>query len=129
MRVFAHQNTVVSAIAARVMSDLLLVGELGVVRVADVEASVVAVVVFKCVGFFTVNGEIADLELLVGHAERDAADVFDECHDEGCPDDVPADDEKGTDNLETDLTAIASDGTSRVGDTKGSAALFGGPET
>jgi hypothetical protein len=41
---------------------------------------------------------VAGKELLFGHAEGYAADVFDEAHDEGGPDDVPADDEESADD-------------------------------
>ena len=92
------------------------------------EAPVVAVVVFKGVGLFAVDGVVADFAHFVRHAEGHAADVFDEDHDEGGPDDVPADNKEGADDLEADLSPVAGDGTARVGDTEGSAAFLGRPE-
>ena len=93
------------------------------------DAPVVAVVVFKGVGFFAVDGIVADLAHLVRHAEGHAADVFDEEHDEGRPDDVPAHDEEGADDLEADLAAVACDGAAGVRETEGRAAFFRCPET
>ncbi len=91
--------------------------------------SVIAVVILKRVRFFAVNGVIPDFAHFIRHAQGDAADEFDEHHNKGGPDDVPADDEEGADNLEADLAAVACDGAARVGDAEGGAALFGGPET
>ncbi len=93
------------------------------------DAPVVAVVVFKGVGFLAVDGVVANLAHFVRHAQGDAADVLDEAHDEGGPDDVPADDEEGADDLEADLAAVAGDGAAGVGEAEGRAAFFGGPET
>ena len=93
------------------------------------DAPVVAIVVFKGVGFLAVDGVVADLAHLVRHAQGHPAHVFDEAHDEGCPDDVPADDKEGTDDLQADLAAVAGDGAAGVGETKGRAAFFRGPET
>lgn len=90
---------------------------------------VVPVVVFERVGFFAVDGVVANLAHFVTHAEGDAADVFNEEHDEGCGEDVPADDEEGADDLEADLAAVAGDGAAGVGDAEGQAAFFGCPET
>ena len=93
------------------------------------DAPVVPVVVFERVGFLAVDGVVANLAHLVRHAQRHAADVFDEAHDEGGPHDVPADDEEGADDLQADLPAVACDGSAGVGETKGRAAFLGCPET
>lgn len=93
------------------------------------DAPVVAVVVFKGVGFLAVDGVVADFAHFVRHAQGHAADVFDKGHDEGGPGDVPADDEEGADDLEADLAAVACDGAARVGDAEGGAAFLCGPET
>ena len=129
MRILSHQHALIMAIAAGIMRSLFLVRELGLVCVPDIDAPVVAVVVFESVRLLAVDGVVADFKLLVGHAEGDAADVFDEAHDEGGPDNVPADNKESSDDLETDLAAIAGNRTSGVGDTKSSAALLRGPET
>ena len=92
-------------------------------------APIVAVVVFEGVRFLAVDGVVADFAHFVRHAEGDAADVFDEHHDERGPDYVPADDEEGAHDLETDLAAVACDGAAGVGEAKGRAAFFRGPET
>ena len=92
-------------------------------------APIVAVVVFKGVGFLAVDGVVADFAHFVRHAQGHAADVLDEDHDQGRPDDVPADDEEGADDLQADLSAVARDGTARVGQTEGGATLFRCPET
>lgn len=99
------------------------------VLIPDGNFAVVAIIVLKSVGFFAVDGEIADFETGVVHAEGDAADVFDEDHDQACPDYVPADDEAGACDLDADLAAVAGDGATGVGDAEGGAALFGGPES
>ena len=91
--------------------------------------AVIAIVVFKRIRLLAVDGEITDPEVFFGHAQGHAADVLDEAHDEGGPDDVPADDEEGADDLEADLSAIACDGSTWVGDAEGRAAFFGGPES
>ena len=90
---------------------------------------IVPIIVFKGVRFFAVDGVVADFAHLVRHAEGHAADVLDEAHDEGGPDDVPADDEEGADDLEADLAAVAGDGAAGVGDAEGGAAFLGCPET
>ena len=92
-------------------------------------APIVAVVVFKGVRFLAVDGVVADFAHFVRHAQGHAADVFDEDHDEGRPDDVPADDEEGADDLQADLTAVARDGAAGVGQTEGGATFFRCPET
>lgn len=93
------------------------------------EPPVVPVVVFKGVGFLAVDGVVADFAHLVRHAEGDAADVFDEAHDERGPDDVPADDEEGADDLQADLAAVAGDGPAGVRESEGGAAFLGCPES
>ena len=114
----------------RRVAALLAVGALGVVLVAAAAAAEqAAVVVGEGVGLLAVDGVVADLEHLVRHAQRDAADELDEHHDERRPDDVPADDEEGADDLEPDLLAVAGDGAAGVGDAEGGAAFGGGPET
>lgn len=70
-----------------------------------------AVEVGKGVRLFAMHGVVANLARGVGHAERDAQDVLDEDHDERGPDDVPADDEEGADDLEPHLPAVAVNGT------------------
>jgi hypothetical protein len=52
----------------------------------------------KHVCCFTVNHIITYEELLFGHAEGYAEDVFDEAHDEGGPNDVPANYEECADD-------------------------------
>lgn len=91
-------------------------------------AAVIAVVVFKRVRFLAVDGEVANLAHFVRHAQGHAADVLDEDHDEGRPDDVPADGEEGADDLEADLAAVARDGAAGVREAEGRAAFFCGPE-
>jgi hypothetical protein len=54
---------------------------------------------------------------------------LDETHDQRGPDDIPADDEESADDLKPDLLAVASDGTTGVGDTESGAALCCSPET
>ena len=93
------------------------------------DLAVVAVVVFKGIGLLAVDGVVADFAHFVRHAQGHAADVLDEAHDERGPNDVPADDEEGADDLQPDLSAVASDGAAGVGETKGRAAFFGCPET
>lgn len=93
------------------------------------DAPVVAVVILKCIWLLAVDGIVANLAHLVRHAEGHAANVLDETHDEGGPDDVPADDEEGADDLEADLATVAGDGAARVGDAEGEAAFLSGPET
>ena len=109
-------------------NSLLLIRQLPWMLVAR-HAPVVAVIVFEGIGFFAVNGIVADLTHLVGHAEGHAADEFYEHHDQGGPDDVPADDEKCADNLETDLAAVACNGTAGVSDAESLAAFYCCPET
>ena len=75
------------------------------------------------------DGVVAHGAHFVRHPQRDAADVLDEAHDQRGRDDVPADDEEGAEDLETDLAAVAGDGAAGVGETEGGAALFCGPET
>ena len=75
------------------------------------------------------DGEVTDPQVFLGHAQRNTADIFDEAHDEGGPDDVPADDEESTDNLEANLPTVSCDGAAGVGNAKGCAALLGSPET
>ena len=93
------------------------------------DLAVVAVVVFKGVGFLAVDGVVADFAHFVRHAQGHAADVLDEAHDERGPDNVPADDEEGADDLQPDLSAVARDGAAGVGEAEGRAAFFGCPET
>ena len=83
----------------------------------------------KCIRLFSVNSPVTNFHLLDRHPKGNAADVLDEYHDQRGPDDVPADDEEGTDDLEPDLLAVASDGTTGVGDTERRATLCCGPET
>ena len=92
-------------------------------------APIVPIVVFKRVGFLAVDGVVADFAHFVRHAQGNAADVFDEHHDEGGPDDVPTDGEEGADDLQADLATVARDGAARVGETEGGAAFLGCPET
>lgn len=93
------------------------------------DASVIPVIVFERVGFFAVDGVVADFAHFVRHAQGHAADVFDEDHDQGRPDDVPADGEEGADDLKADLAAVAGDGAAGVGETEGRAAFLRCPET
>ena len=82
----------------------------------------------KGIRFLAMDREIADFEFLVAHAQGDAADVLDEEHDEGGPDDVPADDEEGADDLQPDLFAVARDGAAGVCDAESGAAVGGCPK-
>ena len=107
---------------------------IGVPACSDVVPSVArleqaAVVMGKGVGFFAVDGKVADFEHLVRHAQRDPTDILDENHDQGGPHDVPADDEQSADDLEPDLLPVPCNGAARVGDTKGGAALCSCPKT
>ncbi len=90
-------------------------------------ASIITIVVLKGIRFLAMNGIVADFAHFVRHTEGHAADVFDETHDEGGPDDVPGDDEEGADDLEADLAAVACDGTAGVGDAESGAAFCRGP--
>ena len=63
------------------------------------DAPIIPIVVFKGIRFLAVDGVVTDFAHFVRHAQGDAADVFDEDHDEGGPDNVPADDEEGADDL------------------------------
>ena len=92
-------------------------------------AAIIAVVIFKRVGFLAMDGVVADLAHFVRHAQGHAADVFDEDHDEGGPDNVPTDDKEGADDLEADLAAVARDGAAGVGKAEGCAAFLCRPET
>lgn len=65
------------------------------------------VIVGKGVWLLAVDGVITNLEMFLRHAEWDTEDILDEDHDQGGPDDVPADDEESADYLEPDLLAIA----------------------
>ena len=88
-----------------------------------------SIVILKRIRFLSVDGEISLPQILIAHAQGNAADIFDEDHDEGGPNDVPADDEEGADDLKTDLAAITCDSTAGVGQAEGSATFDGGPET
>ena len=88
-----------------------------------------AVVMRERVRFLAVDGPVADFEFLVAHAQRHAADVFDEDHDQGGPHQIPADNEERADDLQPDLLAVAGDGAAGVGEAEGGAAFGGGPET
>ena len=92
-------------------------------------APIIPIVVFKRIRFLPVDRIIADFAHFVRHAQGDAADVFDEDHDEGGPDYVPADGEEGADDLEADLAAVACDGAAGVREAEGGAAFFCGPES
>ena len=105
----------------------LLVRHLPLMLISS-NATIIPIVVFKGIGFFAVHRIIPDLAQLIRHAQGHAADVFDEDHDEGGPEDVPADDEKGADDLETDLTAVARDCSAWIGDAESRTAFFCGPE-
>lgn len=93
------------------------------------DLAIIPIVILKRIRLLAVDGEVANLEHLVRHAQRDAADVLDEDHDERGPDDVPADDEEGAHDLEADLSAVAGYGAAGVGDAEGGAAFGCGPET
>jgi len=81
-----------------------------------------SIVVRKRVGHLMVNGIISNLTRGIAHAQRNTEDVPDKEHDQRCPDDVPADDEKGADDLQPDLLAVAGDGSAGVGQAEGCAA-------
>lgn len=61
---------------------------------------IIPIVVFKRIRLLAVDRIVADPAHLVCHAQGHAADVFYEDHDEGGPDDVPADDEERAPNTE-----------------------------
>ena len=109
-------------------NSLLFVGHLSWMLEAS-NTSVVSIIVFKSIWLLAVDSIVADFTHLVGHSQRHAADVFDENHDQRGPDNVPADDEKSADDLETNLSAIAENSTARVGDTESSTAFGSRPET
>ena len=92
-------------------------------------ASVLPVVVIEGVGFFAMNGVVANCGPLVRHAKGHTADVFNEQHDKGRPDNVPADDEESADDLYTNLSAIACDSAAGNSETEGSAAFLCRPQT
>ena len=102
---------------------------LAVVLMVGASAEEATVVVGEGVGLLAVDGVVADLEHLVGHAQRDAAYKLDEDHDERRPHEVPADDEQRADDLQPNLLAVAGDGAAGVADAEGGAAFGGGPET
>lgn len=89
----------------------------------------VTVVVGKGVGLFLVNCIITDHALLIGHSKRNAHDVFDEEHDEGGPDDVPAYNEESTNNLEPYLLAIPINGTTGRSNSERSGTSLSGKNT
>ena len=86
-------------------------------------------VVVEAVGFLAVDGVVADEELFVGHAQGDAADVFDEAQNQRGPNEIPADDEEGADDLQPDLFAVAVDGAARVGQAEGRAGVGVGEDS
>jgi hypothetical protein len=81
-----------------------------------------SIVVGERVRHLLVNRKVANLARGIAHAQRNAENVSDEDHDQRRPNDVPADDEKGPDDLEPDLFAVAVDGTTGVGQSEGCAA-------
>ena len=87
------------------------------------------VVMCKGIWFLAMDSIISNFHLLLRHAEWDATDKLDEAHDEGRPDDVPADDEEAADELKPDLFAIAIDGAAIICHAEGSATLCCGKET
>ena len=68
----------------------------------------------KHIRLLAVHGVIANQQLLVRHAQRDAQDVLDKAHDQARPHDVPANDEHGTCNLVADLDAVPGDSAAGV---------------
>jgi len=86
-------------------------------------------VVGEAVSGLAVDRGIAEQHVLLAHAQRYAADVLDEEHDEGRPDGVPANDEQGADDLQPDLLAVAVDCSSWVGIAEPSDAVNGGEDT
>src|SRR5271155_3513214 len=63
-----------------------------------VEQCFLAVTV-ESVRFLAMDGIVADKEIRVRHAKRDAEDVLDEEEDSACPERIPADDEQGSHQL------------------------------
>lgn len=100
------------------LENILLIGGRGTSHVLE-----------EAVRALAVNGGVADQHVLLAHAQRHAADVLDEEHDERGPDGVPADDEQGADDLKPDLLAVAVDCTSGVGVAETGDAVDGGEET
>ena len=72
---------------------------------------------------------VSDRELLLGEAQGNAEDVFDEHHDERSPDHVPADDEHPARDLVADLHSVSLDGATGVGQPERGAARDGGEDT
>ena len=69
-----------------------------------------------CTALRSVSGKQADRDVLIastqlsiGHAQRDAQNVFDTEEDDGRPRRVPADDEEAADDLDPDLPAVVVD--------------------
>jgi hypothetical protein len=85
--------------------------QIAVVLAGRVRLNEVSVEVGEGVGFFLVNGVITDHALLVGHAKRNAKYKLDKGHDGRSPENVPADDEEGSHNLDPHLTTVSSNGT------------------
>ncbi len=128
IRILPHNDSfpTPAALPAKSLYGLLLISW---TRVLVSHAAEVPIIILKSIRFLAVNGIVTNGELFVIHTQGDTADVFDKNHDEGGPDNVPADDEEGTNDLKADLPAIARDGATRILNTEGSAAFGRGPKT
>ena len=80
------------------------------------------------VRLLAVHGEVADEQLLLGHAQGHAQHVLDEQQDGGRPEEVPGDDEEGADDLQADLAAEAVDGAARQAGAEGGDTLGRGED-
>jgi hypothetical protein len=89
----------------------------------------IAVVVGECVRFFFVNSIVTNHALLICHAKGNAQHKLDEAHDCGCPEDVPANDEESTDNLQPNLLPIAINSAASWGNSEGIRTTLSGKYT
>lgn len=83
----------------------------------------------KAVRRLAVNRVVADEHVVLGHAKRDSADVLDEQHDQARPDQVPANDEEGANNLDPDLSTVVVNGTTGVCETESQATFTSGKDS
>lgn len=86
-------------------------------------------VVKEAVRTLTVDGVVTQQHIRLAHAQRHAAHVLDEEHDERGPDGVPADDEESADYLQPDLLAIAVDSAARIRVAETGHAVHGGKKS
>lgn len=84
--------------------------------------------VVEDVSLLSVDPVVSDGHGVGGHPKRDAQDELDEEEDDGGPCQVPSDDKEGADDLEPDLSTIASDGSTGVRHAERSATLHSGED-